>query len=82
MDRSMLYERYLDDLELYFNYKRDLNKRVKALWEKEHKEALGLLSDPTEVFWQEYETLDTLRELSMRAFDEYILMIDREQGLE
>lgn len=79
MDRKMLYERYLDDLELYFNYKRELNEKVKKMWTEDSEMGLSP-NDPEEVFWREYETLDTLRELSMRAFDQYISMTDIEES--
>ena len=65
MDRDLLFEKLLDNLELYFNLKRDLNRKVKAAWAEEN-------FDTEAYYWQEYETLDTLRELSRRALDEYI----------
>lgn len=64
MDRSFLFEKLLDNLELYFDYKRELNEKVKASYEAGDYD--------TDVhFWQEYQQLENLRELSRRALDEY-----------
>ena len=66
MDRDILFEKLLDNLELYFEYKRDLNRKVKACY------AEGDLE--TDVyFWQEYEVLDNLRMLTRRALDEDVM---------
>lgn len=65
MDRSVLYERWLDDLQLYLDTKRDLDRKVKAAYGEGDFE-----TDQT--YWQEYETLETLREISRRALDEYV----------
>lgn len=75
MDHRILYEKYLDNLELYLNYKRDLDQKVKASY------AEGCY-DVDVAYWQEYETVDTLRELSRRAFDEYIATGPNREGRE
>lgn len=72
MDRSVLYGHVLDNLELYFDYKRELTKKIKNLHANERSEDTPL-TYAEEHFWQEYEMLDTLRELSRRALDEYVL---------
>lgn len=69
-DRSILYERWLDDLGLYLEYKHNLQKRVQRLLDSDPE------ADSYEHFWQEYDTLESLRELSRRALDEYISTID------
>lgn len=63
--RAFIFERLMDDLELYFDYKRDLNKKVKRAY-ADH----GV--DVSEQFWQENEMLENLRERARRALDEYV----------
>ena len=65
MDRSLLYEKWLDDLELYLTTKQSLNRKVRAAYAEGDY-------DTDVSYWQEYETLETLRELSRRALDEYV----------
>ena len=63
--RLAIFERFLDDLELYFDLKRDLNKKIK----RHHEEG----DYETDVYyWQEYETLENLRERARRTLDEYV----------
>lgn len=65
MDRSFLFEKLLDNLELYFDAKRELGRKVKAAYAEQD-------FDVDVRYWQEYETLETLRELARRALDEYV----------
>lgn len=64
-DRSIIFERLLDDLELYFTYKTDLNKRVRGDWD-------GGNFDTGDKYWQERDTLEAIRERARRALDEYV----------
>lgn len=63
-DRSVTFERFLDDIELYFDYKRELTQKKKAVYES---------GEPYEgQFWQLEDTLEVLREKARRALDEYV----------
>lgn len=65
MNREIVFERLLDNLELYFDQKRELNTKVKAAYEQGEY-------DVDVHYWQEYEQLEHLRELARRALDEYV----------
>jgi hypothetical protein len=67
MDRSVLYERWLDDLQLYLNYKNDLDQKKRRLMESDPQ-----IDNFEEPFWQEEDQLESLREISRRALDEYV----------
>jgi len=68
MDRDILLERLLDNLELYFDCKSDLNRKSRGSYdfgksiEEIHSE-----------YWQEYEMLDNLRLLVRATLDEYVM---------
>lgn len=63
-DRSILFERLLDLLSLYFRQRDDYEAKYRDL------------DDPTmadELLWQERSHLDALMQLARRALDEYVL---------
>lgn len=63
-DRSILFERLLDLLSLYFRQRDDYEAKYRDL------------DDPSmadELLWQERNHLDALMQLARRALDEYVL---------
>ena len=68
MDRSVLYERWLDDLDLYLSRKHDLAEKLKKAYESGDY----VLGEARDMYWQEEDELESLREISRRALDEYI----------
>lgn len=74
MDRDILFEKFLDNLELYFDYKRDLNRKVKQMWASEAN-AQSDPSYPEAIFWEEYEQLYNLRRYARAALDEYVATV-------
>lgn len=65
-DRDFLFEKFVDNLELYLAYKDDYTKKMRAVFAKGG-------ADVFEQHWQERDTLDSLRQVTRRALDEYVL---------
>lgn len=64
-DRSFIFERLLDDLELYFTYKAELTRKLKGDWNKGEY-------DTGDKYWEERDTLEAIRERARRALDDYV----------
>lgn len=67
MDRDLLFEKFLDNVELYF----DCRTQLKAKIRKTPSDALVDMTYEG-LYWQEYQTLEAIRVLARRALDEYV----------
>lgn len=63
--RSAIFERFMDDAELYFNMKREYDRKVRAAYETGNPEAYL-------AHWQEAEQIEDIRERARHALDEYV----------
>lgn len=64
-DRSVIFERFLDDVELYLTYKKDYGHKVRTAWQAGEY-------DTGDKFWEERDTLEAIRERCRRTLDEYM----------
>lgn len=70
--RYIVFERFLDNLELYLDNKEVFRRKAKALADA------GKYADIDDLLEAEKDTLETLRELTRRSLDEYVNSMPRD----